>query len=145
MFKTPVIWSSFLVIVIAGLVANTVRMHFEFSKMARARGALFRKVGLLHVQMMDRILSKQEGQELDKLISNPDEWLSPLKDIINRDPKLASFIKAVAISSFDSNGEEVYTLFCNPIDDNVEAYESFTFSFKGESCTEIKRKALYFW
>ena len=67
------------------------------------------------------------------------------REILNRDPKLVSFIKAVAILSSDSSGEDVYTVFCNPVDDNVEAYEAFSLSFKGELCTEIKRQALYFW
>ena len=100
---------------------------------------------LLQVQFMDRLLADKEGRELLQLIDNPKQWLAPVKESINRDPKIASLIKEVAFAYPDSKGPNDYIMYCNPVDENTEPYEEFTFSIEGTQCTEITRRALCPW
>jgi hypothetical protein len=82
---------------IAALVANTVRLSRDLERSNRDRQRDLSKVQLLHVQLMDQVLVKQEGKQLDMLLENPKEWLAPLKDMINNDSKLSLLIRNVAI------------------------------------------------
>ena len=134
-----------LLVAIAALVANTYRLRSDLTKIGQQIWWNERKITLLHVQLMDRVLVQQEGQELDKLLDNPEEWLSPLREMINNDQKLAALLKEVGIKTSNLDDAEAFKIYCNPVDDNPEPYEVFTFKFFGDRCVEITRKALRPW
>jgi len=140
--KTTSLQTLIFVVVIVLLIANTIRLHYGLANLTEGQWLQRRKICLLQVQLMDRLLAQQEGQELDQLISNPEQWLAPLKETINRNAKLASLIRNVAFTSAES---PVYIMCCNPVDENPEPFEEFTFGFEGNHCTGISRRALCPW
>lgn len=134
-----------LAITIAALVVNTIRLNRELEKSRRDRWEERGKIELLHVQLMDRVLVNQEGQRLGLLLDNPKEWLAPVREMLNKDIKLLSLIKEVALRPLDSNNSNEYDILCNPVDDDPRAYEVFTLTISGDKCIDIRRRALCPW
>jgi hypothetical protein len=134
-----------LSVVIAALVANTIRLSRDLDRSNLDRQRDLSKVLLLHVQLMDQVLVKQEGKQLDMLLGNPNEWLAPLKEMINNDSKLSFLIRNVAIKPIDSNDPNEFWIYCNPVDDSPEPVEVFTLRFSGDKCVDISRSALCPW
>jgi hypothetical protein len=143
--KSNTLFTVPLLVAIAALTANTYWLRSDLTKIGLQNGWNQRKIALLQVQLMDRVLVRQEGQELDKLINNPVEWLAPLQEMINKDPKLAALLKEVGLKPSNLNGAEAIDIYCNPVDDNPEPYEVFTLQFSGDRCVEITRRALRPW
>ena len=143
--KSYSLLSLLLTVAIAALVANTVRLSRDLDNSRRDKWRDLSKVQLLQVQLMDRVLVHQDGQQLDMLLDNPKEWLAPLKEMINNDVKLLSLIRNVAIQPFESNDPNGYKIYCNPVNDDPEPYEVFTLKFSGDKCIDISRHALCPW
>lgn len=148
--KSFSIFTLFLFVVISGLLANTVRLHWELDKSRQinrrqSKWLELSKIQLLQVQLMDRILEKQEGKQLDVLLGDSNKWLAPLKEMINADAKLSSLLKSVSIRSLDLNNPNEYTIYCNPVNNSPEPHEVFTMTFDGDKCTAIRRQALCLW
>lgn len=134
-----------LAITVAAFVINTLLFRSELEKSRRNRLEERYKISRLHVQLMDRILVNQEGQRLDLLLDNPQEWLAPVQDMINKNPKLLKMLKEVALRPLDSSNSDEYWIFCNPVDDNPEPYEVLTLTISKDQCIAISRKALCPW
>ena len=134
-----------LLVTITALLANTVRLSRDVDKSRRDSWRELSKVQLLQVQLMDRVLAKQDGQQLDMLLDNPKEWLAPLKEMMNTDVKLLSLIRTVGIQPFNSSDPNKYRIYCNPVNDAPEPYEVFTLTFSGDKCIDISRSALCPW
>jgi hypothetical protein len=98
-----------------------------------------------HVQVMDRILEVNKGKDVGLLLSDPESWFDALKKSINDNPKKANVLKLIALKSKDESGDECFKVYCNPVNDDIEPYEVFSFYFKGEECTQIRRQALLPW
>ena len=128
------------------MLANTYRLQSELTKEVQASWRKNRKIALLHVQLMDQLITQQQSNDVSKLLDTPDEWLAPLREKINADPALASVLKDVGLAFPDSNDDgEVFVIYCNPVNDDPEPYEEFTLTFSGNQCIGITRKALYAW
>ncbi len=134
-----------LLVAIVALTATTYWLWSDLKKIGQQNGWNQRKIALLHVQLMDRVLVRQEGQDLDKLLNNPEEWLAPLQETINKDLKLAALLREVGLNPSRLDGAESIDIYCNPVDDNPEPYEVFTLKFTGDQCVEITRRALRPW
>ncbi len=136
------IWRTIGFVSVIVLLANTIRIYSVSATKGKEVERLGRTICLLQVQFMDRILSSEKGQKLDQLIENPDQWLNPLRERVNSDPKLCSLLRQIA---FISKNKNEFVVYCNPVDDSTEPYEEFRFRFNGDECTSIERKALCPW
>lgn len=134
-----------LVVGIAALAVGVNRLQSELSRIGKENSWNKRKIALLQVQLMDQLISQEQEQEVDKLLTNPEEWLAPLRAKINADPKLAALLKEVGFSRENSTDQEIVQMCCNPIDDSPEPYELFTLTFSGDQCIQITCHAMRPW
>jgi hypothetical protein len=134
-----------LILVAAGLAANSVRQDFLLTSITNTSGQQHRSMMYLQVQFMDRIFEVNRGVDAGLLLTDPDSWFDPLKKSINSTPKKIDLLKRIAFPSTDESGAACYKVYCNPVDDNIEPYEVFYFYFQGEKCSEIRRDALCPW
>ncbi len=134
-----------LLLMVLGLVANSITQHYSINAMTKTSSHQYRSIMYSHVQVMNRILEVNKGKDVGLLLSEPDSWFDALKKAINNNPKKANILKLIALKSTDESGDECFKVYCNPVNDDIEPYEVFYFYFKGTECVKIRRQALLPW
>jgi hypothetical protein len=70
------LWTLLLLIVIAALAGYAYRIRDELKLVRQQNGRNEIKISLLHVQLMRQVISQQQVQDVDELLTTPEEWLA---------------------------------------------------------------------